>query len=242
MHQRLIARLQTVAGLTEQERTVLNSLPHTVRTLRDREAILKEGDPAYNCVALLSGFLYRQKIVGDRSQILSLHVPGDIPDLMTLYLPTMDHDLISVGSSTVATVSHAALRSLFDKVPSMIHTFWRETLIDAAIFRHWVGNLGAMDALHRVAQLFCEVASRLEIVGLLDNDSFLFPLTQADIGSACGLSTVHSNRTLQALRKRGLLEWRGEKVLLPDRRGLEVLAEFSPDYLKPKALATTPRI
>ncbi|UFX48791.1 Crp/Fnr family transcriptional regulator [Bradyrhizobium sp. 41S5] len=235
MHQRLIARLQSVAGLSQDERAALNALPHTVRTLGDQESILKEGDRALNCVALTSGFLYRRKIVGDRSQILSLHVPGDIPDLMTLYLPTMDHDLISVGRSTVATVPHAALKSLFDKQPSLVHTFWRETLIDAAIFRHWVGNLGALDAIRRVAQLFCELAVRLEFVGLLNQDSFTFPLTQADIGSACGLSTVHTNRTLQALRKRKLLEWRGETVSLPNRTELEALAEFNPDYLQRKA-------
>ncbi|SED09950.1 Crp/Fnr family transcriptional regulator [Bradyrhizobium erythrophlei] len=232
MHQRLIARLQAVSGLAQEELAVLNALPHTVRKLDDRESILREGDGAFNCVVLISGFLYRRKIVGDRSQILSLHVPGDIPDLMTLYLPTMDHDLISVGQSIVGTVPHAALRAMFDKQPSLVHTFWRETLIDAAIFRHWVGNLGALDALHRVAQLFCELAVRLEFVGLLNRDSFAFPLTQADIGSACGLSTVHTNRTLQALRRKGLLEWRGEMVTLPNRGDLEALADFNADYLQ----------
>lgn len=234
MHQRLIARLQAVSGLAQEELAVLNALPHTVRKLNDRESILKEGDGAFNCVVLISGFLYRRKIVGDRSQILSLHVPGDIPDLMTLYLPTMDHDLISAGQSTVATVAHAALRSLFEKCPSLVHTFWRETLIDAAIFRHWVGNLGSMDAIHRVSQLFCELAVRLEFVGLMDRDSFTFPFTQGDVGSACGLSTVHTNRTLQALRRRGLLEWRGETVSLPNRKALEALAEFDAGYLQRK--------
>ncbi|WP_456756316.1 Crp/Fnr family transcriptional regulator [Bradyrhizobium sp. USDA 4461] len=223
-----------MSGLSDDESAVLNALPHTVRTLSDRESILKEGDRALNCVAVISGFLYRQKIVGDRSQILSMHVPGDIPDLMTLYLPIMDHDLISGGQSIVATVPHAALRSLFEKCPSLVHTFWRETLIDAAIFRHWVGNLGAMDAIHRVAQLLCELAVRLEFVGLLDRDSFVLPFTQGDIGSACGLSTVHTNRTLQALRKRRLLKWRGEKVSLPNRRALEELADFDAAYLQVK--------
>jgi CRP-like cAMP-binding protein len=235
MHERLIARLQSVAGLTEDERSALNSVPHTIRKLGDRESILQEGDKASNCVALMDGFLYRQKIVGDRRQILSVHVPGDIPDLMTLYLSTMDHDLISAGESTVATVPHSALKSLFEKRPSLVHSFWRETLIDAAIFRHWVGNLGAMDAFHRVAQLFCEIAVRLEFVGLLAQNSFSFPFTQEDVGSACGLSKVHTNRTLQVLRKQRLLVWRGETVSLPNREELEAAADFNADYLQRKA-------
>ncbi len=89
-------------------------------------------------------------------------------------------------------------------------------------------------ALH---SCFVELAVRLEFVGLLDHDSFTLPLTQADIGSACGLSTVHTNRTLQSLWKQGLLEWRGEQVSLPNRAELEELAEFNPDYLQRKAQA-----
>ncbi|MBR0933408.1 Crp/Fnr family transcriptional regulator [Bradyrhizobium jicamae] len=235
MHERLIARLQSVAGLTSDERAALNSVPHKVRTLGDRESILQEGDKASNCVALMSGFLYRQRIIGDRRQILSLHVPGDIPDLMTLYLPTMDHDLISVGQSTVAVAPHSALKSLFEKHPSLVHIFWRETLIDAAIFRHWVGNLGAMDAFHRVGQLFCELAVRLEFVGLFEKNSFSFPLTQYDVASVCGLSKVHTNRTIQVLRKQRLLIWRDDMVELPNREELEAAAEFSADYLQRKA-------
>ena len=54
MHQRLIARLQAVTGLSQDERAVLNALPNTIRTLGDRESILREGDRALNCVALMT--------------------------------------------------------------------------------------------------------------------------------------------------------------------------------------------
>jgi CRP-like cAMP-binding protein len=234
MHQKLVTRLQSGAGISDQDRAALAALPHTIRTLSDRDCLLKEGDAADRCVILISGFLYRRKIIGDRSQILSLHVPGDIPDLMTLYLPVMDHDLCSVGPSTVALVSHSALRTLLDGSPPLVHALWRETLLDAASFRQWVGSLGSRDAIQRIAHIFCEIAARLEFVGLLNENSFAFPLIQADIAAACGLSAVHTNRTLQALRQRKLLEWREHTVVLPNRRKLEALADFNPDYLQPK--------
>ena len=235
MHQRLVARLQAGAGISDQDRAALVALPHTIKTLSDRECLLKEGDAAVRCVILMNGFLYRRKIIGDRNQILSLHVPGDIPDLMTLYLPVMDHDLCSAGPSTVGMVAHAALRALLDRSPTLMHSLWRETLIDAAIFRQWVGSLGSRDAIQRISHLLCEIATRLEYVGLFKENRFSFPLTQADLAAACGLSTVHTNRTLQALRQRKLLEWQGHTVTLPRRRELETLAEFNPDYLQPKA-------
>lgn len=238
MHQKLVARLHAGVGISDQDRAALESLPHTIRTLNDRECLLKEGDAAVRCAVLMNGFLYRRKIIGDRGQILSLHVPGDMPDLMTLYLPVMDHDLCSAGPSTVGMVTHASLRALLDKSPTLMHAFWRETLIDAAIFRQWVGSLGSRDAIQRIGHLFCEIATRLEFVGLLNENSFSFPLIQAELAAACGLSTVHTNRTLQALRQRKLLEWQGHTVVLPRRSELEALAEFNPDYLQPRAVST----
>ncbi|WP_426441812.1 Crp/Fnr family transcriptional regulator [Bradyrhizobium genosp. P] len=109
-------------------------------------------------------------------------------------------------------------------------------MLDAASFRQWVGSLGSRDAIQRIAHVFCEIAARLEFVGLLNENSFAFPLIQADIAAACGLSAVHTNRTLQVLRQRKLLEWRDHIVVLPKRRELEKLADFNPDYLQPKAL------
>ena len=41
-------------------------------------------------------------IVNGQRQILSLHIPGDIPDLQSLYLHRMDHDLISLVPSSWA--------------------------------------------------------------------------------------------------------------------------------------------
>ncbi|WP_246740643.1 helix-turn-helix domain-containing protein [Bradyrhizobium sp. LCT2] len=69
----------------------------------------------------------------------------------------------------------------------------------------WVEDLGSRPALPRVAHLICELAARLEIVGLLEGSRFRLPLTQADFAEACGLSIVHMNRTIQELRRKDLI-------------------------------------
>jgi CRP-like cAMP-binding protein len=143
----------------------------------------------------------------------------------------MDHDLRSVGPSTLAFVSHSFLIDMLVKSPALMQAFWRETLVHAALYREWVGNLGSRQALPRVAHLLCELATRLEIVGLLEKDSFDLPFTQQDLADACGLSTVHVNRTIQELRRQKLIEWEGRVVRLLQRTELEDLAEFNPDYL-----------
>ena len=62
-------------------------------------------------------------------------------------------------------------------------------------------------------------------------ESFQLPFTQQDFADACGLSSVHVNRTIQELRRQELIEWQGQIVRLLRREDLAAVADFSPDYL-----------
>ncbi|WP_229195473.1 Crp/Fnr family transcriptional regulator [Bradyrhizobium acaciae] len=206
-------------------------MPHTIKRLSPGECLARQGDRPASCAVVMGGFLSRQRVASDRTQITSFYVPGDIPDLHTLHFPEMDRDLCSIGMSVIALVPHSYLRDILAKSATLTHAFWRETLIHTAIYREWIENLGSRAALPRLAHLLCEIAARLELVSLLDNGRFHVPFTQQDIADACGLSTVHVNRTIQELRRRKLIEWNGHAVDLLQRDRLESLAEFRPSYL-----------
>jgi CRP-like cAMP-binding protein len=138
-------------------------------------------------------------------QILSFQIAGDIPDLHSLHLNVMDCSLLTMSPSTVGFVDHEAMRRLCERRPQVASAFWRSTLIDGAIFREWVTNVGGRKAFGRVAHLLCEQVTRLGVVGLVSEDfTCTVPLTQTDISHAGGLSTVHVNRAVQDLRKQGL--------------------------------------
>lgn len=241
-HRKLIARLQSVAGLSQQDQVRLTRMPYKIRTLENGDCLLREGDRPTHSTVVMSGFLSRQRVISARNQISSFYIPGDMPDLHSLHLPRMDHELCSVGSSTVASVPHAYFRDVMSESPRLTQAFWRETLIHAAIYREWVENLGARRALGRIAHLLCELAARLELVELLDNDSFDLPFTQQNVADACGLSVVHVNRTVQELRNEGLIEWEHGSVRLRDRTALEEVAEFSRHYLHTLETAHSPSV
>jgi CRP-like cAMP-binding protein len=158
-------------------------------------------------------------------------VPGDIPDLQTLHLNVMDHDLTSVGRAVVAFIPHDWFNRTLDRAPSLAHVFWREILIDAAVYREWIANIGARDAIARIAHLICEIEARLAAVGLVSDNAFSVPFTQRDLADACGLSNVHVNRTLQELRTRGLIGWEGRTITILKRDDLETIADFQRSYL-----------
>jgi CRP-like cAMP-binding protein len=82
-----------------------------------------------------------------------------------------------------------------------------------------------------MAHLFCEILERLKIAGLNDGDSYEFPLTQQELSECLGLTAVHVNRTLQELRKRGLIEVENRRATILDLPRLKALGEFDPYYL-----------
>src|SRR5215212_1025875 len=94
-----------------------------------------------------------------KRQLLALHTPGDVSDLQSLFLRHLDHSLAARVPSTAAFIPHDALRALMRSSPTLADLFWRDTLIDAAIFREWIVALGQRSALSHLAHLLCEVFS-----------------------------------------------------------------------------------
>ena len=82
-----------------------------------------------------------------------------------------------------------------------------------------------------MAHLLCEMNVRLALVGLSDGTGFEFPLTQVEFGECLGLTSVHVNRTLQELRRRGIIELHNRRVRIFDLDGLKSIAEFDDAYL-----------
>jgi CRP-like cAMP-binding protein len=104
-------------------------------------------------------------------------------------------------------------------------------LIDAAMFREWIVNVGQRPAPARLAHVMIELRERLRIIGRVDGASFEMPLTQEQISEALGVTAVHANRVIRQLREEGIVELqRGRVTVLDEPRFLE-LADFDRRYL-----------
>ena len=147
------------------------------------------------------------------------------------FLRTMDHDLHTISDATIGQIEHTDILKLMDKRPGVAHALWRETLIDASIFREWIMNLGVRNASARMAHLFAELHFRLAAVGLVGNNRFEFPVTQSELAEALGISAVHANRILQKFRADGVLDIRWDRVAQVDVEMATELSGFDPAYL-----------
>lgn len=194
--------------------------------------MFRQGDHSEECCLLAAGFLFRSITTPDgERQILSLHIPGEIPDLQSLHLNVMDHDLSTLTSCTLAFISHAAVKAMNVARPNVAAALWRETLVDAAIFREWLVNVGCRTGLVRTAHLLSELRHRLEAVGQASDGRIDLPITQLELGNCLGLSTVHTNRIFKELRNLGLVRTERSAFHLLDKARLEQLGQFDPTYL-----------
>ena len=234
----LLRKLDSIATLSDEEQEAVRNLPARTRTLEPGQDIVREGDKPSQCCLVLEGWLCRYKILGEgRRQIFSFHIPGDTPDLQSLHLPVMDHSLGTVTVATVAFIPHDSVRDLTLRFPRLGAVLWRDTLIDAAIFREWMTGMGRKSAYGRIAHLFCEMYLKLEAVGLAGDHRCPLPITQTELGDALGLTTVHVNRTLQEMRGEGLITLRSSTLVVNAWNDLCRSAEFDPTYLHLKKQA-----
>jgi CRP-like cAMP-binding protein len=168
---------------------------------------------------------------GGKRQIVAFHIAGDIPDLQSAQLDVLDTSLGTLTPATVAFVRHEAINAVCERHFRIARALWRQTLIDAAIFREWVVNVGRREALNALAHVMCEFVLRMRSMGLAQGDECELPQTQAELGDALGISTVHVNRTLQELRAAGLIRLQGARLTVLDWEGLKEVGEFDPTYL-----------
>src|SRR5215218_10621636 len=178
----LLHKLESILVLSDNEMDVLRHLRGTIKTVGPRQDLVREGDRPSECCLILEGFAYRYKLTGEgKRQIFSFHIPGDIPDLQSLHLDVMDHSLASLSACKALFISHETMCDLARQYPRIGDAFWRDTLIDAAVFREWILNLGRREAYGRMAHLLCELYVRLKAVGLTNEHAYEFPLTQAEL-------------------------------------------------------------
>jgi CRP-like cAMP-binding protein len=228
----MLRRLNTVSGLDDADIAAIRSLPIVVRQWEGGRAIVSDGDRPKDCCLIVEGFCVRSKTTANgQRQILSIHIAGEIPDLQSLHLHSMDHDLITLVPSTLGFISHTSLRSLTRAKPNVAEVLWRDTLIDAAIFREWIVNVGQRPAPSRLAHVVLELRRRLASTGRAGHGSFEMPLTQEQIGEALGITPVHANRIIKQLRDDKIVDISRGHVAVLDATRLEEMAQFDDRYL-----------
>lgn len=209
----------------------IENLIETVEVFDDGARLLERGAKTDRSTILIEGYIFRTIESGDKRFITGVHVPGDFVDLHGFALKRLDHNIDAAGKVKIGSVSHDALRKVMLERPGVARAMWFATLLDAAIHRKWIQTLEQLDAPRRLAHLYAELHTRLELIGRNLTSALRTPFTQFDMADMCGVSAIHANRAVGKLRELGLAEIRRGDLYTNDWAALKKYARFDPDYL-----------
>jgi CRP-like cAMP-binding protein len=228
----VVNKLREHSRLSGEDIAEIRHLRFAPRQLADHEDLIRQGDEPDKSVVVLSGWVARYHLLpGGGRQYLSFHMAGDWPDAQALFLDRMDHAVCAVGPAAVAGISHKELTRAITRRPQLGFAIWRETLIDASIFREAITNNSARTMPARMAHLFCELVYRARAAGLSDGASLPLPASLVQLGETLGMSIATVNRTLQHLRRQRAADLRKGMLVVQSWKRLAEIGQFNPAYL-----------
>ncbi|WP_169833075.1 Crp/Fnr family transcriptional regulator [Sphingomonas panacis] len=207
------------ADIDAQELGALDAAMANCCTVAPRREIVTEGAAPDEQLLLLEGWAFRVHLMADgRRQIIQFLLPGDLivgfaglpasASVVALTPSVVCHAPAPRGVETGLAQAYAAARALDQRY----------------LFRQ-VTRLGRLSAYERLLDWFCEIHERLSRVGICSADTMTPPISQEVIADALGLTAVHVNRTLQVLRRDGVIKTTGRTVRLLNPAGCSSIVE-----------------
>jgi CRP-like cAMP-binding protein len=230
--QAFVSRLTMRSKLTEDEIETLLGLPTTPASIPANRDFVFVRDETDHCYLVVTGIVGRfsQERDGSR-QMTALHIPGDMADLCSVVFPKSSWTFQALAASTVLCIPHAALRQAANDHPGIAAAFWRDCVVDMSIMSEGMLTLSRRSGEAKIAHLLCEMSCRYRGAGSVDDDHFDWHLRQGHVADVVGLTPVHVNRMLRAIREKGLATVTLKEAKIHNFAGLAKLARFDPTYL-----------
>ncbi|WP_197426041.1 Crp/Fnr family transcriptional regulator [Erythrobacter sp. CCH5-A1] len=219
--------------LEQADRTALAALEAGPLCHGDaRTDIAREGENPTVIRLLVSGWACRYKDLPDgRRQIVDFFLPGEFCDLNIYILSELDHSIGALTAVRYYEIQPQQFQDVIDQRPRLLRALLWHEMVTSGIQRAWLVSIGQRSPLERLSHLFVELYYRLKTVGLATGTGFDLPITQNHLAEANGLSLVHLNRTLQEMRREGLIELSDRQLKIIDLDRLKRVAMFNGNYL-----------
>src|SRR3954447_23130019 len=140
---KLIEKLTQHSRLGSGDLSILRKLTYHIHEIQSGEDFISQGEKCSASSVVLEGCVARYHTLqsGGR-QYLCVHIAGDWPDVQSIFLEQMDHPVCAMGSAVLCSIPHTELIRALRLRPAIAFAVWRETLLDAAIFREAITNNG----------------------------------------------------------------------------------------------------
>ncbi len=198
--------------------------------------VMSQGQKSPVLQTVLSGMAVRTVLLEDgRRQVISFVFPGDLIGLHSGLMGEARHGVTAVTEMTLCSFPRGKIWDLFTNQPARAYDLTWIAAVEENFLGETVATLGQRDAIERVAWALVRVWRRLVALGMERDGAVPFPFRQQDLADALGLSVVHTNRRIVALRQAGLANITGRRLLMHDHAGLSAIAhlDLEKDVVRP---------
>lgn len=225
-------RLELRSVLDDEDRQAVLTLPGQFELIKPNRDFVRLDDQMSHACLIASGLAssFSQVRRGKR-QMTALHFPGDMADLYSVVLPKSNYAIQSLTETLIYRVPHEAIHALAATSLALARAFWRDCTIDAAVLSQRSVMNARLPAQSKVAHVLCEICYRFANGTCQDGSSFEWQLTQVHLADITGMTAVHVNRMLRAIREEGAAEIVDHRMRVLDWNKLVTMAKFDPRYL-----------
>jgi CRP-like cAMP-binding protein len=219
-----LRRLAALGDLNDSEMHALRDATSARRTVAQYRMIQTEGEPITGPSIVLSGWAAAIWSFADgRRQIMGVALPGELIGMARQQRPLAPCSIYAVTDVILCP----APRPLAGREGTGLAEVYA---VSEALEQHYqyahIARLGRLSAQDRVSDWLLEMHDRMNAAGLAQGNAFPFPLTQEVMADALGLTGVHVNRTVQGLRREGLIDLRKGEVRLPKIERLRSMVHY----------------
>ncbi len=230
-HNQLARKLAFFSPLTDEDQKRITSLCQRQLHVRANRDLAAEGETPQALFAVMQGWAIRHRALANgKRQIISVLVPGDMTEPFGVLPKVMSHSITAQTDLVVSPISVPSIRLAASASRALADALWHDLLATQAASYERIVTLGCRSAVERIGHWFCELHYRLMAVGLVTEDGFEMPLTQADLGEILGISAVHVNRSLQEMRALDLIRLQKGRLQIRDIDALATASDFTPTY------------
>jgi CRP-like cAMP-binding protein len=228
----LVTKLAHFAPLSEEDKEILEALCANPERFDADATVVREDEVPRRGFVLTRGMACRYRNLPDgRRQILTFLLPGDFFDLHVFLLQQSTHSIGTLMPTRLAAIERDTVIDIVANHPRLGAALWWSSLQENAMLHERIVALGRRNAQGRIAYILCELFWRQKAIGMVGDHAIRLPLTQAELADTLGLTAVHVNRTLQALRRKNIITVHGQRVVLRNVDELQDLAGFDEQYL-----------
>ena len=189
--------------------------------------VMAQGQKSPLLQTVLSGMAVRSVLLEDgRRQVINFVFPGDLLGLQSGLMGESRHSVTAVTDMVLCTFPRGKVWDLYVDQPERAYDLTWIAAVEEHFLGETVATLGLRDAQERVAWALVRIWRRLVALGMESEGSVPFPFRQHDLADALGLSIVHTNRRIVALRNAGLAEITGRRLVVHDLARLSALAHL----------------